>query len=177
MSFGDQLRNGTLPIADILGRLQAVASKYPNATVGLTKSCLVEILAEGNLKFLDEFKPAETATTDAPGDFYDQLVVALTKAREAGEAVTNLEDGGTCNLDSPAFRAPRKPAKKLVEAAEEAGVTITPFSWFGGKKWYWVGGFSRGQGNLRARICTAAYKALKEHAPEGLEVCAYLQMD
>lgn len=101
--------------------------------------------------------------------------------KEAGVAAgSDPEDGGTCNMDSPAFNLPRVKDAVIQEAASIAGVTASDFKWFGGQRWYWVTGFLMGQGNRRARMSHAATKALKAAAVELLpemSVCEYCQAD
>lgn len=110
----------------------------------------------------------------------ESLAICFRAAKEAAEAVDHEEDGGTCNLDSPAFRLPRVRDKLIQEAAALAGVSADDFKWFGGKRWYWLHGFLRGQGNRRARMSHAATNALKaaadEHCPQ-MGVCEYCAMD
>ena len=84
------------------------------------------------------------------------------------------QDGGTCNFDSPAIRLPRVREKFLRECAAEAGISVNPFDWFGGKRWYWVNVPMHGQGNRRTRMAEAACRKLKEL---GLPATMYCQAD
>lgn len=110
----------------------------------------------------------------------ESIAKCLRAAREAAEAITNTEDGGTCNFDSPAFRIERVPNKLIQEAAALAGVSCDDFTWFR-TRWYWVhGSFLKGQGNWRSRTSVAATKALREAAEQHclqMRVCEYCQMD
>jgi hypothetical protein len=120
------------------------------------------------------------ATMTATQTIQAALVEAFKAAKAAGElAGVNEEDGGTCNLDSPAFKIKRVPAKLIKAAADEAGVSVSEFTWFGGRRWWWLGGFLDGQGNRRARISQAATAALKEalSSMENATVIEYCQMD
>ena len=109
----------------------------------------------------------------------ENLTACFTAALAAGKAAETDDDGGTCNLDSPAFKLPGVRAATIKQAAEAAGVSVADFKWFGGR-WWWLGGFLQGQGNCRSRMSHAATKALKETAatlcPE-MRVCEYCQMD
>jgi hypothetical protein len=106
------------------------------------------------------------------------LVAAFKAARQAADtAGFNAEDGGTCNLDSPAFRLKGASEAKLRASAQAAGIGVSPFTWFGGRRWFWLTGVTLGQGNRRARMSAAATKALKAAHVPGLEVCEYCQMD
>ena len=110
----------------------------------------------------------------------DDLAKCLDLAKQAAiEAGKNEEDGGTCNLDCPAFQIPGMPDSIIQTAATVAGVTCSKFKWFGAKRWYWVTGFLLGQGNRRSRMSDAATKMLKQCLAEypEIKVCEYCQMD
>jgi hypothetical protein len=119
-------------------------------------------------------------TATAPKITAESLANCFRAAREAAEAIDREEDGGTCNMDSPAFRLPRVPDKLIREAAELAGVSASDFLWFGRKRWYWLHVPLHGQGNRRSRMSHAATQALREAAeatcPQ-MQVCEYCQMD
>lgn len=95
----------------------------------------------------------------------------------ADEAGKDEEDGGTCNHDCPAIRVPGMRHTAIEQAAALAGVTVTDFTWMGGQRWYWVNPGIVGQGNRRARMSTAADRAMKAAAPEWCRVCEYCAMD
>lgn len=109
------------------------------------------------------------------------MAEAFKTAKAAGEAAFTSDDGGTSNLDSPAFRVARISKKSVEAAAALAGVSVSDFEWFGGRRWFWLGGFLKGQGNCRSRMSHAATKALEAAAStfEGFEmsVCEYCQAD
>lgn len=112
---------------------------------------------------------------------YDPALAAAFRAAKAAalEAGKNTEDGGTCNLDSPAFRIDGASAKSIELAAAEAGVSVSVFSWFGGRRWFFLRVPLEGQANLRARMSTAATQALKAASAgiAGMSVCQYCQCD
>lgn len=109
-----------------------------------------------------------------------QVFKQAAAAAIAADPGTGLEnDGGTCNLDSPAFRIPGLRQNTIEAAAEKAGVTITDFTWFGSQKWFWLGVPLYGQANRRSAMSTAASKVLdeKENCIPGFESCQYMAMD
>lgn len=108
------------------------------------------------------------------------LTYIFRAAREAAEAADPIDDGGTCNFDSPAFKIPRVNTAMLEQAAADAGCTVSDFSWFGGKRWHWLGCGLKGQGNRRTVMMEAATKRLKELALTEfpiMHVSGYYQMD
>lgn len=107
----------------------------------------------------------------------EAMAEAFRVAKAAGLAAATDEDGGTCNMDSPAFRVKGVRAALVHQAAEMAGVTVCDFKWWSGSRWWWLGGFLQGQGNCRQRMSTAATQALKAAKPDFMEVCQYCQMD
>jgi hypothetical protein len=118
--------------------------------------------------------PASIATEH----LHAQLVTAFRAAREAAnDAGLNDEDGGTCNLDSPAFRLKGVTKRVIERAARQAGCGVSDFTWFGGHRWFWLQCGLLGQGNRRSRMSRAATDALKEANVSGMEVCEYCQMD
>ena len=90
-------------------------------------------------------------------------------------------DGGTCNLDSPAFRIDRCRGDLIAEAAEAAGVSVNDFTWFGGRKWFWLNVPMNGQADRRHKMARAAAAVLREAADSGeipgMSACLYCQMD
>ena len=90
-------------------------------------------------------------------------------------------DGGSCNLDTAAFRVTNIDRKAIEAAANLAGVSVMEFEWIGGKKWYWLNVKTAGQGDRRSRIAAAAQRVLddaqKQRVVPGLVACMYQQMD
>lgn len=108
------------------------------------------------------------------------IVEAFKRAAAAAtEAGKNEEDGGTSNLDTPAFRIEGMRSTDVLEIAKEAGLTAAPFTWFAGKKWYWLNVPLLGQGNRRSRMTHAAHLELKKlvGVVPGFKACEYLQID
>lgn len=91
------------------------------------------------------------------------------------------QDGGTCNMDSPAFRVKGTKQSTIEAAAKMAGLQVVDFTWFAGQKWYWLGVTLNGQGNRRAAMSTAAAHVLAGAEDAGIipgfEACQYCQMD
>jgi hypothetical protein len=110
---------------------------------------------------------------------FEQLKTAFEEAEKAALAAKeeNQDDGGTCNFDTPAFQVKGARVSKIKQVAEQAGLTVNEFHWFSGKRWFWLNVTLDGMAALRSRMSTAATKALKEHAPEGVTVMQYCQMD
>lgn len=90
-------------------------------------------------------------------------------------------DGGTCNLDTPAFTIKGVRASVVEDAARRAGVTVTEFRWFGGSRWWWLNGCTLGQGSRRSKMMEAAQAELRKLDDMGLisgfSACGYCQMD
>jgi hypothetical protein len=103
------------------------------------------------------------------------IVEGLKRAKAAADAVDS-DDGGTCNLDMPVFALKGVRESLMVELGRQAGVRISSSSWLGGR-WFFVGGCTRGQGNLRALCAEAAAKALQEIQIPGFRASCYQQMD
>jgi len=114
-----------------------------------------------------------TATQTKVETLADIFRQAKLAAEQAGQ---NTEDGGTCNLDSPAFQCKGMRESTIKAAAELAGVDVCDFRWFGGK-WFWLSSFLEGQANRRARMSQAATQVMRELAPEWMSVCQYCAID
>lgn len=109
-----------------------------------------------------------------------ELADIFRRAAAAAEAADPGEpDGGTCNMDTPAFTIDRVRSSTIEAAAEAAGVPVTEFKWFGGKRWWWLRVPLRGQGNRRTTMMEAAQRVLDEAAKSvpGMRACGYCQMD
>jgi hypothetical protein len=122
-----------------------------------------------------------TATKSKVEQLAELFIRASLAAEQAdpGEGLEN--DGGTCNLDSPAFRVDRCREATIRQAADLAGVSVCAFTWFGGRRWYWLNVPLRGQANRRSKMACAAGKVLRDAADageiKGLEACMYMQSD
>jgi len=113
---------------------------------------------------------------------FDNLVQVM---RDAATAAIDADpgegnDGGTCNLDTPAFRIHRAQKQDIELAAERAGVTVSEFKWWGGERWWWLNVPLYGQGNRRSAMMTAAQRVLNGVGPDcvkGWHACGYYAMD
>lgn len=110
--------------------------------------------------------------------------VAITEAiKDAAAAATaagrDEEDGGTCNLDTPAIRLPRLSRKAKDTIEHVSGVRLSKFdAW--GSGWYTVLVPLLGQANRRSRMMEAAMCALQTYdgcMGDEVQVCGYYQMD
>ena len=90
-------------------------------------------------------------------------------------------DGGTCNLDSPAFRVDRLRQSVIEAAAKDADLSVTDFTWFRGQRWFWLRTTTNGMANRRSTMAEAADKVLRaaQEANEipGFHACLYCQAD
>lgn len=125
---------------------------------------------------------AQNLIVDALADLFRRAEDAAVHA-DPGDGFEN--DGGTCNMDTPAFRIDRMPKTVIEEAARRAGVSVCEFTWFGGRRWYWLNVTMNGQGNRRSKMMTAAQRVLNDACPDagrvgihsGFKACGYYQMD
>jgi hypothetical protein len=131
-----------------------------------------DLLATGEALHVHAFKKRERA----PRIDRATLVHAFREAAAAAVAADPGPDadGGACNFDAPAIRLPGIREKFLAECAAEAGISVDPFEWFGGKRWFWVRVPLRGQADRRSRMAEAACHRLKEL---GVNATMYYQMD
>ena len=115
--------------------------------------------------------------TNALAEVFRQAKAAALAA-DPGEGMEN--DGGSCNMDTPAFKIPRA-GKAIEDAAKIAGIEVTNFSWFGSRSWYWLRVPLMGQANRRSRMMEAAQRVLNAAAESGrfpgMTACGYMQAD
>lgn len=112
---------------------------------------------------------------DCLADIFKRAAAAALAA-DPGPGLEN--DGGTCNMDTPAFRIDRWRAEKIQEAARRAGVEVSEFTWFGGKRWWWLLVPMHGQANRRSRMMEAAQRVLNDVTGiPGWHSCGYMAMD
>ncbi len=103
------------------------------------------------------------------------LTVALVKAKEAGMLYTDIDDGGTCNLDSPKIYLPRWRHADVEAAFEAAGLRCFDYKLYGAKAYVICGGpLDHGQVNRRTKVAEVMRDSLKE---DGYDVSMYYQMD
>ena len=131
-----------------------------------------------NSRIGHERKDRRMSVLDKTTVKHQRIVQALMAGKAAAEEFKEVDDGGTCNFDSPAIRFPMMREDMLTELAEMAGVRLSKFTWFG-KTWYWVVLQWSGQGNRRTQMAEAACKAIKEVIGQEswAEVSMYYQMD
>jgi hypothetical protein len=116
-------------------------------------------------------------------DVRERLIDLLQRANAAAVAADPGEssDGGTCNCDTPAFRIERARETEIEELAQAAGVRVTSFTWFGGRRWFWLNVPLYGQANRRSTMMEAAQRVLRDAEESnlipGLKTCGYHQMD
>lgn len=102
----------------------------------------------------------------------DEMVSAFRAARVAADGKRNTPDTGTCNLDSAVWWPPRSMrSKKIEEAAEEAGVSVSITKWLGRAVFLSLGD---GQASRNTAMCEAARDAL---TAAGFDAGVYYKMD
>jgi hypothetical protein len=104
----------------------------------------------------------------------ETLIHAFREAKAAALAADQPEDGGTCNFDTPVLYLPGIRVRFVEECAAAAGIDASPFSWLGGRRWFFVFVPLHGQANRRSRMAEAACRRLKAL---GLDAAMYCQMD
>ena len=105
---------------------------------------------------------------------YLKLKLDLMEAYNETEYLEQTEDGGTCNFDAPVLHLERWNAKKIKQAAKEAGGDAWQWKW-GRTVMGWVfSPRSSGQGNRRSRRSEAISDFLKA---KGYDAGMYYQMD
>lgn len=107
----------------------------------------------------------------------EQLTKAFKLAKSAaidadpGDGLEN--DGGTCNFDTPTVCLHGMREAAVLQAAQDADVSVTSMKWCGRKR-YFLDGFLRGQALRRTRMMEAALRALREF---GLDAMGYYHAD
>lgn len=125
----------------------------------------------------EDFRRKEEERENNPAPLtgkYAKLRDDLIAAYAETEYLEQTEDGGTCNFDAPVLHLDRWNAKKIKQAAEEAGSGA--FRWTCGKFMMgWVFATkSSGQANRRTRRAEAISEALKA---KGYDASVYYAMD
>ena len=103
-------------------------------------------------------------------DFYYKLESAICNAKNAAREYENIEDGGTCNFDSPIIHLEKADKKQLAMMDFE----VSPIGGRGWKDWYFVNIPLSGQGARRTKMAEAAAESLKA---DGYDAMVYYQMD
>ena len=105
---------------------------------------------------------------------YKKLAEDLKQAHEAAlAACAHVDDGGTCNFDSPALYLPRWNGEQVKEAAKAAGVGAWKWESFGPAKWV-ICPRSGAQGNKNTAV--SEYMAERLRAA-GYDCMMYYAMD
>lgn len=127
------------------------------------------------LAAFDTFRKAYPPDVATLTGKYAQLRDDLKKALAAGVAAeaADPEDGGTCNFDSAAIYLPRWNARKVEQAAKEAGTFCSDWQLFGHKHFVFCP-ITHAQANARSRNAEAVTAALKAMGYEAIDYC---QMD
>lgn len=104
---------------------------------------------------------------------FDKLEADVCKANKTAQVVTNKEDGGTCNFDTPVINLGklRKADRDRLAMLDWSIEPVESKAWDG---WYYVYVTLDGQANLRTRMAKAAVKSLTE---SGWEATVYYQAD
>lgn len=136
------------------------------------------VTAHTKAEALDDFKtlryaypPDELILTGKYAKLRDDLRKALAEGVAAEKA--DPEDGGACNFDSAALYLPRWNAKKVEQAAKEAGTRCNDWTLFG-QKHFVFSPITSAQANARSRNAEAVTKALKAMGYDAIDYC---QMD
>lgn len=115
--------------------------------------------------------------TIRPAIIHDKVIKlseALERANEAALLLSETNDGGTCNFDSPVIRLLKWKDYEIKQACELAGIEIgDKLSGFW-RNYRFVSTSMYGQANCRTRMAEAAKKSLEA---DGYDVAMYYQMD
>ena len=103
----------------------------------------------------------------------ENLKKALIRAKEAALLFAGVNDGGTCNFDSPMIRLYRWRQAEIEEAFNGTGLRYFDTTIFG-TKYYVVCGGAYGQANRRTTMAEEMCRIIKE---AGFEATMYYQMD
>lgn len=103
----------------------------------------------------------------------ENLKNALIRAKEAALKFAGVEDGGTCNFDSPMLRLYRWRQTEIEEAFNGTGLNCFATTIFG-TKYYVVCGGAYGQANRRTAMAEEMCRIIKA---AGFDAEMYYQMD
>lgn len=99
----------------------------------------------------------------------NKLINDITNANNAASMYDEVEDGGSCNFDSPIINI--KLTRKERESLKDF---LMPVGLKGYKDWYFVMIVIWGQGNRRTAMAEAAAKYMKD---AGYNASVYYEMD
>lgn len=102
---------------------------------------------------------------------YNKLEHDICNAEISARDFAAVDDGGTCNFDTPIVNLGKGVNKKKLA---EMDWRIEPVSERGNGGWYFVFIDLRGQANRRTKMAEAAAKSLQE---SGWEASVWYQMD
>ena len=124
------------------------------------------------LAAFETFRKAYPADLPALAGKYAKVRDDLKKALAAGVAAeaAQTEDGGTCNFDSAALYLPRWNARKVEQAAKEAGTRCSDWNLFGQKPFVFFP-FTHAQANARSRNAEAVTKSLQSMGYDAIDYC------
>lgn len=103
----------------------------------------------------------------------ENLKKALIRAKERALLYAGIDDGGTCNFDSPMIRLFRWRQSEIEEAFNGAGLRYYDTTIFG-TKYYVVCGGTYGQGNRRTAMAEEMCRIIQA---AGFDATMYYQMD
>lgn len=101
---------------------------------------------------------------------YDKLERAICNAEKAAREYANIDDGGTCNFDTPIIKIDKANKKRLAEMDWRV-VPVDGKIW---KGWYFVFIDLHGQGARRTKMAEVAAESLKN---EGFDAAVFYEMD
>ena len=134
------------------------------------KSCKTYSLSSLAFAIMNDHTIAPLQTSDKA----IKLSEALERANEAALLLSETNDGGTCNFDSPVIRLLKWKDYEIKQACELAGIEIgDKLSGFW-RNYRFVSTSMYGQANCRTRMAEAAKKSLEA---DGYDVAMYYQMD
>ena len=103
------------------------------------------------------------------------LTAALIKAKEAGALYTDIDDGGTCNFDSPKLYLKGWRRADVEAAFAAADLRSFVYELWGTKAYVVCGGpLQSGRGDRRTKVAEVMCASLKA---DGYEAGMYYQMD
>lgn len=110
----------------------------------------------------------------------EQIEAILTAGNEAAIVADPIQDGGTCNFDTPTLILPRVRAAAVEAAGEATGIHVHRIQWMGSTAW-WISTESLGQGSRRTTMAEAATRAMQAKIEElgrkDWSATTYYQMD
>ena len=100
----------------------------------------------------------------------EKLALAITKANAYAAAYSEVEDGGSCNLDTPVIKIKGLTEEQAKQLPANLG-KVSSGVW---KGWWFVFGNLQGQAMRRTAMAEAICKSLEE---DGYEASVYYMLD